>query len=284
MSAGIILVHGYTGLAKDLMPLSKRLSDHYGAKRVVNLSLPFHDNDQIPEFNQQAFVKEISRAANIFLAKEQKIIFIGHSTGGILILSYILKHTITPDLLVLAGVPRKITVEYLKRWENHSAGNQRLTFASVARMVSLINSMGKKRFDGDFPVLIMNGEKDDLVPKTEAFKWGNNFKGEKRIVIVPDSGHHFFNEKMTADVFSDVIVRALSDVYNSVQTDPPNVLARLTEIEPEAKIFLQKSPSSGYHLSGCPGGKRIIHAEPEYPKSAVTEPVFANIEITTHCN
>jgi esterase/lipase len=87
MSAGIILVHGYTGLAKDLMPLSKRLSDHYGAKRVVNLSLPFHDNDQIPEFNQQAFVKEISRAANIFLAKEQKILFIGHSTGGILLLS-----------------------------------------------------------------------------------------------------------------------------------------------------------------------------------------------------
>ena len=88
MSVGIVIVHGYTGSSKDLIPLSERLSDHYGAAHVVNLSLPFHDNDQIPQFDQQAFVKEILRAANIFLAKKQKIIFVGHSTGGIFILSY----------------------------------------------------------------------------------------------------------------------------------------------------------------------------------------------------
>ncbi|MCP3944559.1 MAG: alpha/beta fold hydrolase [Desulfobacteraceae bacterium] len=284
MSMGIVLVHGYTGSAKDLLPLAEKLSGHYGADSVVNLSLPFHDNDQLPGFDHQVFIKEIARVVDVFLAGKQKIVLFGHSTGGTLILAYMLNYGICPDLLVLTGVPRKITVQYLERWEQHSPGKPKPGFSSVARMVSLINSMGKKNFEGDFPVLIMNGQKDELVPTTEAFNWTENFKGEKRVVIIPDSAHHFSNEKTKLNFVSDLVVRGISDISSNLEKKSQKVLEHLIEIEPEAKSFLQNCPLSAHHLSRCPGGKKIIGAELEYPEFAVTEPVFANIEITTHCN
>lgn len=284
MPAGIILVHGYTGASTDLAPLFEKLSDHYGVRRVINVSLPYHDTNEIPEFDPIAFVKEISRAVTIFRKKNQKIIFIGHSTGGVFILSYLLKHAIVPALLILAGVPNKITIDDLETWKSHSSGKLQPTLTSIARMVSLINSVGRKKFKENFPVLILTGEKDDLVPKTQAYNWKKNFKGQKRIVIVPESDHHFCNEKIMSNFFCDLIVRAVSDVYNRVDTQADKALIRLAQIEPEATLFLANSPMSSYHLSGCPGTKRMIRAIPKYPETAATEPVFANIEITTHCN
>ncbi|MDA3790483.1 MAG: hypothetical protein PF503_18570 [Desulfobacula sp.] len=84
MSVGIVMVHGYTGSEKDLMPLAERLSGYYGAESVINLSLPFHDNDQVPEFDQQAFIKEIARAANFFLQRNKKLFFSGIPREGFL--------------------------------------------------------------------------------------------------------------------------------------------------------------------------------------------------------
>ncbi|MDA3790482.1 MAG: hypothetical protein PF503_18565 [Desulfobacula sp.] len=45
-----------------------------------------------------------------------------------------MNHGVSPDLLILAGVSRKITVESLELWEKHSPGKPKPKFTSVARM------------------------------------------------------------------------------------------------------------------------------------------------------
>ncbi|MBU1343544.1 MAG: radical SAM protein [Proteobacteria bacterium] len=284
MSVGIVLVHGYTGSDQDLAFLFEKLCSYYGSDSVINTSLPFHDRDKAPKFDQDAFEQVILKAVNCFKEKKKKLVLVGFSTGGTLLLSCLRKHSIIPDLLVLAGVPKQIDTGYIQRWATHCTGKPQPDFSSIARMISVINSMGKIKFKNRFFVLIMNGETDELVLKEEAFKWAENFKGEKRIAIIPDAGHHVFKDISKQDMASDIIVRTVFDLTNRVRKESNQVLERLAEIEPRVKSFLLNSPTSRFHLSQCPGGKRLQDGKPDFSETVSWAPVFANIEITTQCN
>ncbi len=283
MSIGIVLIHGYTGSKHDLNDFYKTLCHSYGSDSVSIVSLPFHGMDQIPVFDQQAFEQAIMASVNDFTKKEKALVFIGHSTGGTLILSCMKHHNIIPDLLILAGTPRQIDTGYIERWGHHTKKKQEPDFTSIAKMISLINAMGKTIFTKDFPVLILNGDDDELVLRHEASMWRANFTGKKRVAFIPGADHHFLIDNRMHDMFLDMINRAVFDIKNDIKEASSRLLTQLKKIEPEVNPFLLQSPQSGYHLSKCPGGKRVIGEDYHFPESVDSDPVFANIEITTHC-
>ncbi len=283
MSVGIILVHGYTGSTHDLNALHGTLVRSHGSDSVISVSLPYHDGEQVPVFDSQAFERTIMTSAGTFIEQDKGIVFIGHSTGGILVLSCIKKYGIIPDLLILAGTPNRIDTGSIERWQHHEKRRKEPDFTSIAKMISLINAMGKTTFKEDFPVVILNGGKDDLVPEEEALKWTANFPGKNRVVLIPDSDHHFLNGNCLSDMFLDTINRAVFDIKTVNEKTPSRVLGQLAEVEPEVIPFISYSPQSLYHLSKSPGAKRVNNKGFSFPESVDFEPVFANIEITTHC-
>lgn len=283
MAAGIILVHGYTGSPDDLGPLAGELAATAGAGGVTSVLLPGHGGGAAPPFDRDAFVRAIAAAAAVFHSQGRDIIIVGHSTGGILALDTIAEYALSPRLLVLAAVPNRIDGSYLERWSRHSAGTSGISFSSVARMVSLINATGSRSHGGHWPVLVLHGEGDELVPAREAFAWRDRFTGPVRTVIVPGAGHHLF--RGGNDGFAlDVALRAAADALHELTGEQEATIARLLEAEPGVARFLALSPHSARHLADSPSGRLLRDAQPLLGTTAAGEPVFANIEITTRCN
>jgi MoaA/NifB/PqqE/SkfB family radical SAM enzyme len=148
-------------------------------------------------------------------------------------------------------------------------------------MVSFINSVGSTRFADSFPVLIINGEADELVPHADTDGWKGVFPGSIRFVKIPEGKHHLFGENN--DILAlDVIMRSIADVAREQMDD--DSVDRIIEIEPEIGEFLIQNPLARTHLSRSPGGRRVVGIKPVLSPVVDNDPVFANIEITTRCN
>jgi radical SAM protein with 4Fe4S-binding SPASM domain len=286
MKPGIILVHGYSGSNYDLKPLADKLAAHFGEDSVINLLLPGHVctpvQENIPEFNASLFCGFIHQTIASCRKEGRKIILIGHSTGGSLVLSSLRKFSIIPDLLILVSVPKKIDSGYFARWELHRGGKKSIPLIDVAMMVKLINQTGAQQFATEFPVLVIQGENDRLVPSTEAHAWKNESFDSARVVTIPGADHDLF-KSINCHLAADIIRRAVADIALSACKDS-NIINSLIAVEPELKDFFKAAPLSKNHLALCPSGQSVIDQKPELAMTAKTDPVIANIEITTFCN
>ncbi|MBN2419460.1 MAG: radical SAM protein, partial [Deltaproteobacteria bacterium] len=139
---------------------------------------------------------------------------------------------------------------------------------------------GKHDYTEGFYSLIINGEEDRLVLPLDARKWQEKFPLYKaRLVFAPGVGHDMFISRNSHFVI-DVILRAIADVADNHSEGLPGLEAA----EPEVRGFLRASPFSVKHLAQCPGARRMTDPNFEPGLYPASEPVFANIEITTQCN
>lgn len=284
MSVGIVLVHGYTGSPDNLKPLAQQLTARYGKDSVINVCLSNHDVNGIPLFNKDSFIESIKSAVYEFKRERRKIILLGHSTGGIFTLSFILKYSFVPHLLILASAPKRIDASYIEKWNKHRSGKGNISFTSIADMVSLINFIGSQKFKGKFPVLIIHGEQDELVPVQEVLVWKQGgFNSATRSVIIPSARHDIFCGENSVSAI-DVVLRAVSDIAITLNSQDRKVINKLSETEHEVRRFFAVSPLSKWHLSRGPGGRGVAGCKPRLSPVVKNEPVLANIEITTRCN
>ncbi|MBI5245211.1 MAG: alpha/beta fold hydrolase [Elusimicrobia bacterium] len=284
MSAGIVLVHGFSGSPDDLLPLSRKLAAVHGDDSVTRLRLPGHGGGQTPSFDQAGFIKAIADAVEGYRREGRALVLLGHSTGGILALEALADSAFKPALLILASVPKTIGPSHLERWARHRPKRSGISFLSVAQMVSLINAVGSRRAAGKFPVVVLHGADDDLVPSEEAFAWARDgFERPGRAAIVPSAGHDLFRGENHA-LAVDLVIRAVADAVHAQTPDEERALGALAAVEPDAARFLTLSPSSCRHMARCPSAQRAAGMRPGLTPVADNEPVFANVEITTRCN
>lgn len=281
---GIVLVHGYTGSPSDLDLLAQKLSAFFGNNSVTNICLPGHGTGDIPRFDKKSFTDHISNAIDTYIKQNRRIILLGHSTGGTLLLSILMARSICPDLLILASVPKKIDSSYQVRWSRHRSGKNNVPFSSVAEMISLINSIDFKQSGFMCPVLVLQGEHDDLVPRKDFTAWKQDCADVyTRAVGIPAAKHDIFRG-VNSGMAIDEVLRTISDVSFNWKDEYDKTLNTLFNIELEIRQFLSISPLSRPHLASFPGGQVVGGKTPLLSPSAKSDPVFANIEITTRCN
>ncbi len=283
MRAGVLLVHGYTGSPRDLEPLAGRLSALAGDFRVISLLLPGHDAGAGPVFDEAGFIAAIGAAAGTLRAEGREIVVVGHSTGGILALAAVAEHALSPRLLVLAAAPGRIDGSDLARWRNRPGEKSDISFTSLARMVSLINAVGEASVAARFPVLLLHGDGDELVPCGKVLAWRGRFSGPVRTVIVPGAGHDLFRGSRGGFAV-DVVARAAADALREETAEEARIIAKMTLAEPKAANFLALWPVSAGHLARSPGVKRAFAGPPALGPEPDNEPTLANIEITTRCD
>jgi radical SAM protein with 4Fe4S-binding SPASM domain len=284
MSIGIICVHGYTGSPKDIQLLVELFAREYDADSVTNCLLPGHDALEFPQFDKDLFVESISAAVESHKTRNKKIILIGHSTGGNLMLLYCARFSFVPHLLILTSTPKRIDGAYLNRWEKYAAGVKGLPLTSVAKMVTAIHESGAIKFSQEFSVLILHGEKDELVPVEEAFLWGkNSFTSPPRIVVVSRANHDILAGPRS-DYAHALIRRSVADISMHDSEKSMGRIKSVLDSEKALGRFLEASPNSCRHLEQCPSTKRVLAESIDFPLHSDFEPVFANIEITTQCN
>lgn len=286
MTAGIVLVHGFLGAPDTLFPLAGKLAAQYGPDAVTSICLPGHGQgaDRVPPFDAAAFIRTVAAAIKACGRDGRSVIVLGHSTGGAIVLAALEQLHCHPALLILASVPKRIDASSLERWGRHRAGKREIPFISLANMVSLIKAAGSKPRRGSFPVLLMQGAEDELVPPRDVLLWEQGgFEGPLRTVVIPGAGHDLFQGAQSS-LAIDVVLRAVRDRTTALLPAEEGALEAITAIEPELVRFLARSPSSHRHIVRCPSGYSVSGHAPSLAPAADLEPVFANVEITTRCN
>lgn len=284
MTVGVVLVHGFSGSPDDFAPLTAAIAAQYGADAVTVLTLPGHCAGQVPAVELDATMAAIAAAIADYRREGRTTVLAGHSTGGTFAVAMLAEQRSAPDLLVLAGVPQSIDAAYLDRWQRHRHGKMPVSFTTVAQLITLINRVGRQQLPGEFPVLVLHGAADTLVPDAAAFaRGGNSQPGLVRTVIVPGAGHDLFRGENHL-LAVELVMRAIADHASSRSTRDDATLTALAALEPELSRFLEHSPSSWRHVCRCPSGQTARGELPRLPTGHDIEPVFANIEITTRCN
>ncbi len=286
MSVCIVLVHGYSGSPETLSLPATQLASRYGADAVKNICLPGHDQSvfKTPAFDRSAFIKTVAASIEAGMDEGREVIVLGHSTGGTIALAALDKLRCSPALLILASTPKRIDSASLERWGSHRAGEKEIPFTSVANMVSLINETGAKPRRASFPVLLLHGAEDRLVPFQEVSLWEQDaFNGPLRSLVIPGAGHDIFQGAQSL-LAIDVVLRAVKDSTDPLLPEEFAALDAITSAEPEIGRFLARSPSSRRHIVRCPSGCSVAANAPSLGPLSDIEPVFANIEITTRCN
>ncbi len=282
-SPRVLLVHGYSGSPDSLKPLAAALEEHCGEGSTTLLRLPGHGPGCAPSFDRTTFVQAIVAAINETRGRGGHLVLVGHSTGGALALAALADNGIAPDLVVLASVPKRIDAAYLDRWKRHRTGMPEIPFASVANMISLINASGSLKLGRAFPVIILQGTEDELVPPGTLYDWKGSFAGPVKEIMVPDGVHDLFRGPKGRFAV-EALVRAVRDGLRSPTEEEKQIVETIGSVEPEVLAFIGRSPSSACHLAASPSGLAAAGREPVLPIKVSREPIIANVEITTRCN
>ncbi|MCU0662475.1 MAG: radical SAM protein [Myxococcota bacterium] len=305
---GAVLVHGYTGSAEALARLAARLEDRNPALSTTTVGL--HQcaetaamavpRPPAPRFDAERFVDIVKEACEAHREAGRDLLLIGHSTGGsmaIEALAELLERGLgwTPLLVVLASVPGPLEGAYAARWHQHLGGRGAPgtpfappTLADMGRLARLVESATHRRFPQRFPVLVLHGELDELVPLEVSSEWlGGRFALPPRHALVLGAGHNPFDPK-ALERAADLIERDLADASAWFSHSRGDVLFSLGRMEPTLGPFFQRQPLSARHVVDSPAGWRAMSGDGEglrLPKGlrevATTDPILLNVEVTT---
>lgn len=273
----IVMVHGFSGSPNDLAPLSERLRVNFGEAALTPVVLPEHPSTGVLSFVEQRLTAAIGTCLHALHQEQREIVVIGHSSGGNLLLRALEETGITPVLVILAATPFAVGAEGLERWQCHRQGSDGLTLTSLATLVSLINATGAKGPERPWPLLLLAGAADTLVPGNEMAGWLTRFNGQARMVTIAGADHQLFTGNGQDDAIA-FVMDAITDLTIKKLAD------KLSAVEPEARAFLPKNPGFAGHLARIPSGRRLLGLPVRLPERAEGDPVFANIEITRRCN
>ena len=277
-----LLVHGYLGAPDDLAPLATALAESHGADAVECLCLPGHGPSLTPAFDEPACLDTLAEAMDQSLAGDAGLVLVGHSTGGSLILSEIARRQAHDPaslaglrLVVLCATPPHVDLGYARRWEGHAAAGE---LHDLGALVSLVNRLARRApLAVPAPVLIVQGEADELVPAADTERWRDGrLAAPVRVARIAGAGHHLFRGN-GAGMVIDAIVRAVSDRMLPEEHG-------LAALEPDLATWSAAWPDALKHLIAGPAGRRALGEAYRYDVRAATEPTLANIEITTRCN
>jgi radical SAM protein with 4Fe4S-binding SPASM domain len=282
---GFVLVHGYSGSPRDLALPADFLAGRFGPEAVRVVRLPGHETATCPPYDRERFVDAVAAGAETMRVRGRRPVLVGHSTGGILALDCALRHPTRTALLVLAATPHGLDGNALPRWERHRAGRSAITLGNVARMVSHINRVTATPAPTGFPVRIVHGARDTLVPPSDAADWQRHgFSGTPANLILPDAGHPIFTEPGGAAA-ADWIARQTADLLDAGTEEDHRDASRLAALEGlRLERFFDRTPQARRHVARSAGARRALgHACTPMPLT-VPDPMQLNIETTTHCN
>lgn len=281
---GFVLVHGYTGSPLNLGPLAEFLAARFGPGSVCTLCLPGHDQDAPPPYDEAGFLRAIAEATQALGHHHERIVLLGHSTGGTLCLAAMAQKLVQPDLLVLIATPQQVDGTTLDRWERHRAGRPALGLGDVARMVRHINQMGTLSAPPGVPALLIQGSLDPLVPFEDADAWARQGFQRMRRLTVPWAGHDLFGTP-SATAVAEWIARQVDDFLSPADSAVEAAAEQLAILEgPHLGRFLRVNPQARRHLANTPATRQALGAVALPLSDEAPEPIQLNIEVSSRCN
>ena len=201
----VLLVHGFAGGTYDMESLAWLIERRYRLD-VYQFTLPGHG--QKANCTYKDWIKSAEEKVEALIKLGYSSIYVvGHSMGGV-IATYIASKYPEIKKIVLAAPAfkyigdkgnfsiRKATSIMLEYGfaEVLFRGFERLPIKSIGDFMTLVSEYQEAPKKIEIPILIIQGLKDDIVPKESSEYVFDNVKSNKKgIIYLNDSNHDIFN-------------------------------------------------------------------------------------------
>lgn len=214
----ILIIHGFAGGTYDEENIANylELNKNYD---VFQFTLPGHEKN-LSKVRYTEWISSSEEKLNWLINKGyDKIYLLGHSMGGV-IATYLASKYKEVKKLVLAApafqyldvikdnlnvsTSLKMTPKVVKTYGTDEiiARFLKLNISSIKEFMSLIKKYYDCPKDVSCPVLLIQGENDNLVPLTSSQYVYDNVKSiEKKIVYVHDLTHDVFRSNKDQEIF-----------------------------------------------------------------------------------
>jgi esterase/lipase len=204
----VLVVHGFSGSLYDNEILVNYLQTKKGFDAFA-YTLPGHDHDRFKRVEYTEWTKFLDEKID-FLKRcgYRKIYVVGHSMGGVLASYLAVKHKEVKKIVLISAAFNYIALEQmkddlLKKNKNTKADYDavfykifRIPFRLVLEFIKFIKTYHEIIKKVKVPILILQGDKDEIVPsKTGEYvfnnvesknKWYTKIKNVRHRVLVSD--------------------------------------------------------------------------------------------------
>lgn len=210
-SAGVLLIHGFTGLPAGMLLLGKFLNDAGFSVLCPRLAGHGTNEQDLMRTTRDDWYNSVLDGFYILRGACEKIFVVGHSMGGLLTLKLSTEHDVAKIVTLAAPIfiddgmglknlpPKELcgnacTFTPRKKLDDvpPAVNNvyDKTPLVSVHELLDLIADVKNLLPKITAPILIMHGEEDHTAqPRSARFIMDNVGSSVKKIITVPDSGH-----------------------------------------------------------------------------------------------
>lgn len=204
---GVILSHGFTGNKESHFIFSNFLSDNGYTTLIFDYSGHGESEGELAETNLTRWIDDLNAAIDFMKEYCDNIALLGFSLGGMssLICSARSKATIAisppSDFKKLATHFIKIgLVKKLKDFIDFGGlkiGHEFITDSSKYNMKKIMREI-------KCPIIVIHGNKDDIVPLSQSKEIIKHINNPKKLVIINGFGHGSANDRQMSIIYKEI--------------------------------------------------------------------------------
>lgn len=217
----ILIIHGFAGGVYDQedLAINLELNNNFD---VFTFTLPGHDVKDAKKSTSKLWIEESEKNLNKLIdSGYKKIYLVGHSMGGV-IASYLaskykeVKKVVlaAPAFTSFASKEEGGFLNILKKgakiiqtydWNEFVTRSNKLPTSSVKEFFKLVDTYKKSVYDIKIPIMLVHGNKDNIVPISMSKEVYEKLNTKKFFLIVKGSHHDLFKGNKKELVIKEVI-------------------------------------------------------------------------------
>lgn len=234
MKTGILFIHGFTGNTVEVQPLADFIAEK-NEKIICSIpTLSGHGVElKLHGVRATHWFRDVENAYRTLASKVDHVVVVGFSMGGVLALYLALRYPVERLVLLSAAVKyidpkqlylvakellmnRKNLTEEQNRWLQHCFYQAKnMNPMAIKSFTEVVHQVTPYLAEIKQPVMIVQGEKDGLVPRETADYLFEHLGSTEKIKYLSENGHHHI-------CFSDDRNKWFEQVYDFIFKENKN--------------------------------------------------------------
>lgn len=216
----ILFIHGFYGHVEEFTYIKKYLDDN--GYNTHTFTLSGHDKVKLEKVTRKDWINDCEKEIEKLKKEYKNIIIIGHSMGGVLASFMAVKHEEVKKIVLISpafeylgsidGKPKvvaslKNAIEIKKDRESKAYAKIafKVSISVVKEFMKLVKEHTKDIYNVKCPILILQGDKDYIVPVDKISKIYDKISNKnKKIIIVKNGSHWFLSSKLVETIFDEI--------------------------------------------------------------------------------
>jgi carboxylesterase len=238
---GVLLVHGYTGSPREMMPIGEALAARgIGSSGILLRGHGTHPDEMIG-WHYSDWIADAERGLNRLLERHQRAVVVGLSMGGTLTLNVASRRAADPRVVGLVTICAPVVIRdwrlsllgvisrFVKwhawgppevrdrsAWDQY-VGYRRFRATTLRQMLDLMADTRSRLSAIHQPILVVHADSDGVVPADNAELIQNGVSSTDRRVLELQDCYHVATLDFATDQLNDEVVRFVEHLATAGQ-------------------------------------------------------------------